>query len=83
MVLYGATPRAVSVARRGHPATSVLGVVATTEPVDVFVEVLEAGAEVCIRDSSAAVIAGHLMACQRRRGGTLATSVRAPVTYAF
>jgi hypothetical protein len=67
MVVYGATGPAVAVAVRHHPAATVLGVVSAGEPVDVMVDVLEAGADACVRDAGAPVIVGHLRACHRRR----------------
>jgi hypothetical protein len=67
MVVYGATGPAVAVALRRHPGATVLGVVATDEPVDVMVDVLEAGADACVRAAAATVIVGHLRACHRRR----------------
>jgi hypothetical protein len=67
MVVYGATGPAVAVAVRRHPAATVLGVVSAGEPVDVMVDVLEAGADACVRDAGAPVIVGHLRACHRRR----------------
>jgi hypothetical protein len=38
----------------------------STASADRVAEVLEAGADTCVRAGSAAVLAGHLMACRRR-----------------
>jgi hypothetical protein len=67
MVLFGATGPAVAAAVRRYPAIPLVGVVWRSDPVDLIVDVLEAGADACVRDGSLPVIVSHLRACERRR----------------
>jgi hypothetical protein len=39
-------------------------------PAAEIVEALDAGATACLRDAPAGLVAGHLVACRRRRAGT-------------
>jgi hypothetical protein len=67
MVLGGATGELVSAARLLHPDASIVAVIDADSPVEPLVEVLQAGADACVRAGSPAVLAGHLMASHRRR----------------
>jgi hypothetical protein len=67
MVLGGATGELVSAARLLHPDASIVAVIDASAPVEPLVEVLQAGADACVRAGSPAVLAGHLLASHRRR----------------
>jgi hypothetical protein len=67
MVLCGATGEMVSAARVLHPDASIVAVIDTDAPVEPLIDVLQAGADACVRAGSPAVLAGHLMASHRRR----------------
>ena len=47
-----------------------------TAPADRVAEVLEAGADTCVRAGSTPVLAGHLVACRRRTAGREPMTVR-------
>jgi hypothetical protein len=67
MVLGGATGEMVSAARVLHPDASIVAVIDADAPVEPLVDVLQAGADACVRAGSPAVLAGHLLASHRRR----------------
>jgi hypothetical protein len=67
MVLGAATGELVSAARLLYPDASIVAVIDADSPVEPLVEVLQAGADACVRAGSPAVLAGHLMASHRRR----------------
>ena len=67
MVLGGATGEMVSAARVLHPEASIVAVIDAEAPVESLIEVLQAGADACVRAGSPAVLAGHLLASHRRR----------------
>ena len=67
MVLGGATGEMVSAARVLHPDASIVAVIDADTQVEPLVEVLQAGADACVRAGSPAVLAGHLLASHRRR----------------
>jgi hypothetical protein len=67
VVLAGATGSAVAAARAAAPDAGIVGVVDPVAPTAVIVDVLEAGADACVRCGDAWVIAGHIAACRRRR----------------
>jgi hypothetical protein len=67
MVLGDATGEMVSVARVLHPDASIVAVIDAYAPVEPLIEVLQAGADACVRAGSPAVLAGHLLASHRRR----------------
>jgi len=60
LVLCDATGPAVAAARRRHGTSALLAVVAVDAPGEVIGEVLEAGADACVRDGSTASVVGHL-----------------------
>jgi hypothetical protein len=49
--------------------TRLVVLIESTATADRVAEVLEAGADTCVRAGSAAVLAGHLVACRRRTTG--------------
>jgi hypothetical protein len=67
MVLGGATGDMVSAARVLHPEASIVAVIDAEASVEPLIEVLQAGADACVRAGSPAVLAGHLLASHRRR----------------
>lgn len=67
VVLAAATPALVAAAVRHHPGTPVVAVIDAGAPVRMLVGVLEAGADTCVRAGETALLAGHLLACVRRR----------------
>jgi DNA-binding NarL/FixJ family response regulator len=67
LVIDGATGGRVLAAVRQHPGTPVVGVVDSYATTDQVVDVLEAGADACVRSGQPALVSSHLRACQRRR----------------
>lgn len=67
VVLDDPGPRAVTNACLRHPTAAVVAVLSPFSDHQAVVDVLEAGADACVRSSTAAVIAAHLEACQRRQ----------------
>jgi hypothetical protein len=67
MVIGGATGEMVSAARVLHPDASIVAVIDADAPVEPLIDVLQAGADACVRAGSPAVLAGHLLASHRRR----------------
>ncbi|MDQ1644287.1 MAG: hypothetical protein QOJ50_471 [Cryptosporangiaceae bacterium] len=67
VVLTSATGSAVTAARTAAPLAGVIGLVDALTPTSVIVDILEAGADACVRSADPLVIAGHLAACYRRR----------------
>ena len=67
VVLTSATGSAVAAARAAAPLAGVIGLVDSHVPTAVIVDVLEAGADACVRSADPLVIAGHVAACHRRR----------------
>jgi DNA-binding NarL/FixJ family response regulator len=59
-------PRSVTAACLRHPAASVVAVLSPYSDHQAVVDVLEAGADACVRSATAPVIAAHLEACRRR-----------------
>ncbi|WP_432988049.1 hypothetical protein [Dactylosporangium sp. CA-233914] len=60
-------PRSVTAACLRHPAASVVAVLSPYSDHQAVVDVLEAGADACVRSATAPVIAAHLEACRRRQ----------------
>ncbi|MGI5244014.1 hypothetical protein [Dactylosporangium sp. CA-139066] len=67
VVLDDPGPRAVTAACLRHPAASIVAVISPYSDHQRVVDVLEAGADACVRSGTAAVIAAHLEACRRRQ----------------
>ena len=67
LVIGGASGGRIRAAVRQHPGTPVVGVVDTYATADQVVEVLEAGADACVRSGLPALVGSHLRACHRRR----------------
>jgi hypothetical protein len=67
VVLAGATGSAVAAARIAAPDTGIVALVDPLASTAVIVDVLEAGADACVRSGDATVIASHIAACRRRR----------------
>ncbi|MCW2506798.1 MAG: hypothetical protein JWO79_5082 [Actinomycetia bacterium] len=67
IVLTSATGSAVTAARTAAPLAGVIGLVDALTPTSVIVDILEAGADACVRSADPLVIAGHVAACYRRR----------------
>ncbi|WP_238016552.1 hypothetical protein KZZ52_11025 [Dactylosporangium sp. AC04546] len=66
VVLDDPGPRAVTIACLRHPAAAVVAVLNPYSDHQDVVDVLEAGADACVRSSSTAIVAAHVEACQRR-----------------
>ncbi|MET7392282.1 hypothetical protein ABZS66_02140 [Dactylosporangium sp. NPDC005572] len=66
VVLDDPGPRAVTAACLRHPAAAVVAVLNPYSDHQEVVNVLEAGADACVRSSSTAIVAAHVEACQRR-----------------
>jgi hypothetical protein len=67
VVLADATGSAVKAARTVAPVAGIVAVVDPLASTAVIVDVLEAGADACVRSGDATVIASHITACRRRR----------------
>lgn len=67
LVIADATGSRVAAALRQNRGTPVVGVVDAFAPTDQVIEVLEAGADACVRSGEPAVVGSHLRACHRRR----------------
>ncbi|MFG1921401.1 hypothetical protein [Cryptosporangium sp. NPDC048952] len=67
LVIGGANGGRIRAAVRQHPGTPVVGVVDTYATADQVVEVLEAGADACVRSGLPTLVSSHLRACYRRR----------------
>ena len=70
LVIGGATPDLVAAARLMHPEAAVIAVIDAQAPVEPLIAILAAGADACVRAGATAVLAGHLIASNRRRMGT-------------
>ncbi|MER7001937.1 hypothetical protein ABT297_02680 [Dactylosporangium sp. NPDC000555] len=60
-------PRTVTAACLRHPAASIVAVLSAYSDHQAVVDVLEAGADACVRAPTAVVLAAHLEACARRQ----------------
>ncbi|WP_432827849.1 hypothetical protein [Dactylosporangium sp. CA-092794] len=67
VVLDDPAARTVSAACMRHPTSAIVAVLGPYSDHQRVVDVLEAGADACVRSATAAVIAAHLEACQRRQ----------------
>ncbi|SHN28068.1 response regulator transcription factor [Cryptosporangium aurantiacum] len=67
LVIGGASGARIRAAVRQHPGTPVVGVVDSYASAEQVVEVLEAGADACVRSGLPALVSSHLRACHRRR----------------
>ncbi|GAA2396390.1 hypothetical protein [Dactylosporangium salmoneum] len=67
VVLDDPGPRTVTAACLRHPAASIVAVLSPYSDHQAVVDVLEAGADACVRSATPAVIAAHLEACRRRQ----------------
>ncbi|GAA3393387.1 hypothetical protein [Cryptosporangium minutisporangium] len=67
LVISRATGGRIRAAVRQHPGTPVVGVLDSCAPAEQVVEVLEAGADACVRSGLPALVGSHLRACHRRR----------------
>jgi hypothetical protein len=68
LVLAAADAGTVAAARRRLPADAhIVAVIDPVAPVDTLVDVLQAGADSCVRGGSSQILAGHVRACERRR----------------
>lgn len=67
VVLDDPGPRAVTEACLRHPTAAIVAVLGPYSDHQAVVDVLEAGADACVRSATVAVIAAHLEACQRRQ----------------
>lgn len=67
VVLDDPASRVVTAACLRHPTAAVVAVLSPYSDHEAVVDALEAGADACVRSSTAAVIAAHLEACQRRQ----------------
>lgn len=68
VVLLGPGPDLVADLVERRPGTEVVVLLPRTAPTAQLVAMLDAGASICLRESPARLVAGHLLA-RRRRGG--------------
>lgn len=66
LVIGAATGARIRAAVRQHPGTPVVGVVDPYATAEQVVEVLEAGADACVRSGLPTLVGSHLRACHRR-----------------
>jgi DNA-binding response OmpR family regulator len=67
VVLDDPGPRAVTAACLRHPASAIVVVLSPYSDHQEVVDVLEAGADACVRSNTTAVVAAHVEACRRRQ----------------
>jgi hypothetical protein len=67
LVIANATGPRIAAAVGRHPGVPVVGIVDASAQAEQVVEVLEAGADACVRSGQAALVGSHLRACYRRR----------------
>jgi DNA-binding response OmpR family regulator len=67
VVLDDPGPRAVTAACLRHPASAIVAVLSPYSDHQEVVDVLEAGADACVRSNTTAVVAAHVEACRRRQ----------------
>jgi hypothetical protein len=67
VIVTQASGSRVAAAARRYPGTPILGIVDAMAPVERVVEILESGADTCVRSGQPALIASHLRACLRRQ----------------
>jgi DNA-binding response OmpR family regulator len=67
VVLDAPGPKAVTITCLRHPSAAIVAVLSPYSDHQEVVDVLEAGADACVRSNTTAVIAAHVEACQRRQ----------------
>ncbi|MDG6104363.1 response regulator transcription factor [Dactylosporangium aurantiacum] len=67
VVLDDPGPRAVTAACLRHPTSAIVVVLSPYSDHQEVVDVLEAGADACVRSNTTAVVAAHVEACRRRQ----------------
>jgi DNA-binding response OmpR family regulator len=67
LVLLAPSDAKVRDARRRRPDTVILVVLSLLDAAESVVEVLDAGADACVRTDAAGVVATHVRACRRRQ----------------
>lgn len=67
VVLDDPGPRAVTAACLRHPASAIVVVLSPYSDHQEVIDVLEAGADACVRSNTTAVVAAHVEACRRRQ----------------
>jgi hypothetical protein len=67
LVIAAATGSRIAAAVRLHRGIPVVGIVDAFAPAEQVVEVLDAGADACVRSGQPALVGSHLRACHRRR----------------
>jgi DNA-binding response OmpR family regulator len=67
VVLDDPLPRTVTAACLRHPAAAIVAVLTPYSDHQDVVDVLEAGADACVRSGTTTVVAAHVEACQRRQ----------------
>ncbi|GAA0743328.1 response regulator transcription factor [Dactylosporangium roseum] len=67
VVLDAPGAKAVTAACLRHPAAAIVAVLDPYSDHQDVVDVLEAGADACVRSSTSAVVAAHVEACRRRQ----------------
>lgn len=67
VVLDDPRPRTVTATCLRHPSASIVVVLSPYSDHQEVVDVLEAGADACVRSATTAVVAAHVEACRRRQ----------------
>jgi hypothetical protein len=67
LVIAAATGLRIAEAVQRNPGIPVVGIVDALAPAETVVDVLEAGADACVRSGQPALVGSHLRACYRRR----------------
>ncbi|MEV4138541.1 hypothetical protein AB0J72_41010 [Dactylosporangium sp. NPDC049742] len=67
VVLDDPGPKAVTAACLRHPSSAIVVVLSPYSDHQEVVDVLEAGADACVRSNTTAVVAAHVEACRRRQ----------------
>jgi hypothetical protein len=67
LVLLAPTDAKVRDARRRLPDTVIVAVLSLLDPAESVIDVMQAGADTCVRTDSATVVATHVRACRRRQ----------------
>lgn len=78
LVLLAPSDAKVRDARRRRPDTVILVVLSLLDPPESVVEVLDAGADSCVRTDAAGIVATHVLACRRRQLAPLRSILLTP-----
>lgn len=80
LLVYPTAAEVVAAHRALGGGTRLVVLIESTATADRVAEVLEAGADTCVRAGSTPVLAGHLVACRRRTAGREPLALRLRAT---